>query len=174
MNLDSIRHAASISGGQIGEALTTFCQSTSEEEKQGLVSWLVAKVFPDSQNLHPDGRDAADFMKTLLESLRTGGLIRDGVFYQDLDVASHCSSCGGERISRRSTLPRDGLNLRKSLLTTVVLILIKFLLFAQRPVFDTFQIFIVYLIVVLFCYGNLLTLVTSKRPMCFCLHALMH
>ena len=45
MNLDSIRHAASLTGGPIGEALTSFCRSATEPERHGLVRWLARQIF---------------------------------------------------------------------------------------------------------------------------------
>ena len=101
LNLDSVKHAASVTGGPMGEALTKFCLSTSEPEKHGLVRWLAREMFDDAEMPHPQGHDAAVFMRRLLERLHSEAWSTDDVFSQDLEVSSHCPRCGGARTSRR-------------------------------------------------------------------------
>ena len=101
LNLDSVRHAASLTGGPIGEALTKICLSAAELEKHELVRWLTCKIFDDTETPHPRGHDAAMFMRRLLEQLQSEAWRRDDVFSQDLAVSSRCLKCGGERNSRR-------------------------------------------------------------------------
>ena len=101
LNLDSVKHAASLTGGPIGEALTKFCLSAAEPEKHGLVRWLTCEIFDDNETPHPQGRDAAVFMRRLLEQLHSEAWSNDDVFSQDLEVSSQCPRCGGGRTSRR-------------------------------------------------------------------------
>ena len=100
MNLDSIRHAASLKGGPIGEALTRFTECSAEPDKYELVQWLADELCSSKETLHQDGQDAAVVMKTLLERLFAEKQDEPPVFCQDLEVQSTCSSCGGERTSR--------------------------------------------------------------------------
>lgn len=101
MNLDSIRHAASLTDGPIGEALTSFCRPVAEPERHGLVRWLAGEIFDDAETAHPKAQDAAVFTRKLLERLASEGRSGATVFSQDLEVSSCCPRCGGERKSRR-------------------------------------------------------------------------
>ena len=97
MSLDSVRHAASATGGPIGEALTSFCRSAAEPERRGLVRWLAEEIFGKPR---PVAQDAAVFASMILERLLSEGRSGADVFLQDLEVSSRCPRCGGERRSR--------------------------------------------------------------------------
>ena len=101
MNLDSIRHAASLTGGPIGEALTSFCRSATEPERHGLVRWLASQIFDNTEMPNHKAQDAAVFTRKILEQLFLEGWSGAHVFSQELEVSSRCRWCRGERKSRR-------------------------------------------------------------------------
>lgn len=80
LNLDSVRYAASLTGGTVGEALTKLCLSPAEPERRELVRRLTSEVFDETEMLRPQGQDAAVFMRRLLQRLHSEACSEDHVF----------------------------------------------------------------------------------------------
>ena len=108
LNLDSVRHAASKSTGPIGDTLTRLATSTViESEKSSLVESLAAECSSNQDGRIDQGQDAAIFMQTLLEKLCSEDPDANHVFNQQLEDASTCICCGGQRTVERHQLISD-------------------------------------------------------------------
>ena len=98
-SMESIRYAASIADGFIGDAVTKFMQSSNEDEKYEIVKRLAEKMPKTNQTIEQEGEDASVFAEYLLNGLASEGLVSPNVFSQHIETWSTCVSCGGERKS---------------------------------------------------------------------------
>ena len=99
LNIDSIRHMASQTNGDIGEALSRITTASSEEEKYHLIKWLARELSENKP--HPrQGRDAGVIMNNLLASLFSERP-SSALLNQHVEITTMCKFCNGERKEER-------------------------------------------------------------------------
>ena len=101
LNLESIKHNASLKRGPVGNALTKFTESCVETEKSALID-ILAEECRSNEDMGKCGQDAGVSMRTMLEKLQSEGPAGTNIFSQDLEVFSTCISCKGGRKSCRT------------------------------------------------------------------------
>ena len=99
MSMDSIRHAAALSDGYVGDALTKFTKSSTDKEKYQIVQGLAEEMSNQTETTPQEGEDASVFAQYLLDRLSSEGIASHDIFSQHVEAWSNCLNCGGERKS---------------------------------------------------------------------------
>ena len=99
MSIDSIRHAAAIADGYVGNSLTKFTKSSTEEEKYQIVQGLAEEMSNQIETTPQEGEDASVFAQYLLDRLSSEDIVSHDIFSQHVEAWSNCLNCGGERKS---------------------------------------------------------------------------
>ena len=112
MSIDSIRHAAALTEGYVGDALTKFTASSPDEEKYQIVQKLAEEMSTKIETMQHEGEDASVFSQYLLDRLCSEGIVSQNVFRQHVKAWSNCLSCGGVRKSEVQVSMTDHNNQR--------------------------------------------------------------
>ena len=99
MSMDSIRHAAALSDGYVGDALTKFTKSSTDNEKYQIVQGLAEEMSNQIETKSQEGEDASVFAQYLLDRLSSEGIASHDIFSQHVEAWSNCLNCGRERKS---------------------------------------------------------------------------